>query len=83
MGEAGDAQVHHLVHWSRHVDVVGDVSLHQAERVVLQEVLDVGRRPGQEVVHGQDLVAVGEQPLAQVDPRNPAPPVTTVRIPGV
>jgi hypothetical protein len=44
----------------------GHVALEEPEAVGLQQVLDVVRVAGDEVVEGDHLVALGEQPLAQV-----------------
>ena len=53
-----------LVDLHRHL--LGDVVAHQLEAVVVEQVLDVGARAGEEVVEADDLVAFVQQPLAQV-----------------
>jgi hypothetical protein len=60
-------EVEHCV--DRSVDVehaVGHVVLDQPEAVVAQEMLDVDRASGQEVVDGDHFVAALEQRVAQV-----------------
>ncbi len=70
-GRAGEVQ--HLVDRAGDVDVLRHVGLHEPEPVVLHQVLDVDRRAGQEVVERDDLVAVGEQLLAQVRAQEAGP----------
>jgi hypothetical protein len=49
-----------------HVQVVGHVPAEQSEPRIVEQVGDVGRRAGEEVVNAQHLTAVLEHPLAQV-----------------
>ena len=63
-GRRGEVIDHVDVAWD--VDVVGDVGPHHPELRVGQQVLDVRRRAGEEVVDADDVPAVGEQPLADV-----------------
>jgi hypothetical protein len=39
-------------------------------------VLDVAAAAGEQIVDGKDFMSVRNQPVAQMHPRNPAPPVT-------
>jgi hypothetical protein len=55
--------VQHVVDRAGDVDVLGDVNSDQSEAVVLEQVLDVRRRAGQEVVETDDLIAIGQEPL--------------------
>src|SRR5690606_3630305 len=48
------------------VDVVGHVLVEEAEVLVTEQMLDVREVAGQQVVHADDLAAVGDQPLTQV-----------------
>jgi hypothetical protein len=48
------------------VDVVGHVGADEPETGVLQQVRDVDRRPGEEVVEAQDLDVAGQECFAQV-----------------
>src|SRR5581483_866739 len=57
-------QVIDLVHLQR--QRLGDVVAHQLEAVVVQQVLDVDPRPGEEVVQTDHLVSVGQEPFAKV-----------------
>ena len=63
----------HVVDRARHVDELRDVAPDHPEPVALEQVLDVGGRAGQEVVDADDLVAVVEQPFAQVGSQEPGP----------
>jgi len=49
--------VGHQVDGARHPDVVGDVLVHEGEAGAAEEVLDVGGRPGDEVVEHHHFVA--------------------------
>jgi hypothetical protein len=49
-----------------HGQRLGDVVPHQLEPVVVQEVLDIGPRPGEEVVEANDLVSLLQKSLAKM-----------------
>ena len=49
-----------------YMDELRDVDLLELEAVATHQVLDIARRPGQEVVEADDLLAVIEEPLATV-----------------
>ena len=48
------------------VDVVGDVVLDEVEAPVAEQVGDVARMAGRQVVERDDVVAIGQQPVRQV-----------------
>ena len=47
---------------------------------VAREIRDVVLPAGEILVHARDIVALCQQPLAQVGTRNPAPPVIIIRL---
>src|SRR5207248_7074369 len=51
-----------------------DVVVPEREAAAGVQVLDVGRAAGDEVVHADDLVALGQEALAQVRADEPGPP---------
>ncbi len=51
---------------SRHVDEVRHVVVLERERRPSEEVVEVAKGAGDEVVDGDDLVAAGQQRLAEV-----------------
>ena len=65
-GLAGEAKCMIASTRAGHVDVVRHVVLDERETAFTGEVRDVVGGPGDEVVHGDDLVTVGEEPIAEV-----------------
>ena len=61
-GRAGEVEDLVDLHGQRLLHVVAD----QLEARVVEQVLDVGARAGEEVVEAHDLVPIGEQALAQM-----------------
>ena len=68
-GRRGEVQ--HQVDVAGDVHVVGDVGLHQPERADADQVRDVARVAGDEVVQAEHVPAVVQQPLAQVRAEEP------------
>ena len=70
-GRAGEMQ--HVVDRPVDLDRLGDVVLDERKCGLLEQVGDVPPVAGQQVVDADDLVAVGEEPLAQVRADEPRP----------
>jgi hypothetical protein len=56
----------HPVQAPRYIDEVGDVLLDESEMLVAAEVSDVVGAPRDEVVHPDDVVAVGEEAVREM-----------------
>src|SRR5204863_2847408 len=65
-GTRGRCEVQYVIERAVDVDVVGDVVFDEAEAVAAEEVLDVFRIAGDEVVHADDFVSAIEKELAEV-----------------
>ena len=63
---AGAVLCHRLIERAGHIDVVGHVVLDESEARLADQVGNVVRRAGQEVVHADDLVPLCQEPIAQV-----------------
>ena len=59
-------KVENPVHRALDVDEAGDVVLDELEGRVADQVGDVVRRPGDEVVHPDHLVPLGDEPVAEM-----------------
>jgi hypothetical protein len=61
------------VHRPIDVDVLGDVVVDELEARVAEQVSDVAAVPGREIVEGDDLVALADQPIRQMRSDEPCP----------
>ena len=75
-GRAGEME--HVVDRPVDRDRLGDVVLDEAEARPFEQVGDVPAVAGQQVVDADDLVPLGEEPLAEVGADKPRPAVITV-----
>jgi hypothetical protein len=63
----------HVVDQPVHVEWFGNVVDDHPELGIVEQVPDVVRPPGDEVVHAQDGMPLGQEPLAQVRTDEPGP----------
>src|SRR5690242_6636989 len=70
-GTGGRGEVQYAVELALDVEIVGDVVLDKAEPRVAYQVRDVVGAPGDEVVHPDDVVLVGNEPIREVRAQKP------------
>ena len=63
-GRAG--KVEDKIQWSIYVNKVGHVVLHEAEPGIAQMSGHVFGAPGEQVIHADDLIALGKKKVAQM-----------------
>jgi hypothetical protein len=68
-GRGGGGEVEDRVERPFHRDELRHVVPDEPEPFLSLEVRDVAQVPGHEVVHGEDLVALGQEPVAEVAPQ--------------
>ena len=60
------------------VEGLADIVFQEFKPGVVAQVLNIAATSGQQVVYGSDCVPFGQQRVAQMRPRKPAPPVTMI-----
>ena len=70
----GRGKVQHVVHGPGHVDVLGNIRALDPELRILEQVRDIAVHSGDQIVQGQHIPALRDQPVAQVRSQETGPP---------